>query len=142
MKQRKPGCYIAAVLLAGLMLGGCGNPNAKANTAESVSASDPETVSESEEIVSAEAETENGFETETEIETETDPIVIVLDPGHDSEYCTRNHPDLGVNEQDCDRILSILDPEADWKGTEHGFPFHEEVSIFVTDVNDYVKVNA
>ena len=48
---------------------------------------------------------------------------------------------LGVNEQDCDRILSILDPEADWKGTEHGFPFHEEVSIFVTDVNDYVKVN-
>ena len=49
---------------------------------------------------------------------------------------------LGGNEQDCDRILSILDPEADWKGTEHGFPFHEEVSIFVTDVNDYVKVNA
>ncbi len=99
MKQRKPGCYIAAVLLAGLMLGGCGNPNAKANTAESVSASDSETVSESEEIVSAETETENGFETETEteteIETETDPIVIVLDPGHDSEYCTRNHPDLG-----------------------------------------------
>ena len=80
MKQRKPGCYIAAVLLAGLMLGGCGNPNAKANTAESVSASDSETVSESEEIVSAEAETENGFETETETETEiepeTDPIVI------------------------------------------------------------------
>ena len=55
MKQRKPGCYIAAVLLAGLMLGGCGNPNAKANTAESVSASDFETVSESEEIVSAAA---------------------------------------------------------------------------------------
>ena len=54
MKQRKPGCYIATVLLAGLMLGGCGNPNAKANTAESVSASDSETVSESEEIVSAE----------------------------------------------------------------------------------------
>ncbi len=111
MKQRKPGCYIAAVLLAGLMLGGCGNPNAKANTAESVSASDPETVSESEEIVSAEAETENGFETETEteteIETETDPIVIVLDPGHDSEYCTRNHPDLGVNEQDLNLTIAL-----------------------------------
>ena len=31
---------------------------------------------------------------------------------------------LGVNEQDCDRILSILDPEADWTGTwmtEHPF---------------------
>ena len=107
MKQRKPGCYIAAVLLAGLMLGGCGNPNAKANTAESVSASDPEIVSESEEIVSAEAETENGFETETEIETETDPIVIVLDPGHDSEYCTRNHPDLGVNEQDLNLTIAL-----------------------------------
>ena len=111
MKQRKPGCYIVAVLLAGLMLGGCGNPNAKANTAESVSASDFETVSESEEIVSAEAETENGFEketeTETEIETETDPIVIVLDPGHDSEYCTRNHPDLGVNEQDLNLTIAL-----------------------------------
>ena len=111
MKQRKPGCYIAAVLLAGLMLGGCGNPNAKANTAESVSASDSETVSESEEIVSAEAETENGFETETEteteIETETDPIVIVLDPGHDSEYCTRNHPDMGVNEQDLNLTIAL-----------------------------------
>lgn len=107
MKQRKPGCYIVAVLLAGLMLGGCGNPNAKANTAESVSASDSETVSESEEIVSAEAETENGFETETEIEPETDPIVIVLDPGHDSEYCTRNHPDLGVNEQDLNLTIAL-----------------------------------
>ena len=82
MKQRKPGCYIAAVLLAGLMLGGCGNPNAKANTAESVSASDSETVSESEEIVSAETETENGFETETEteteIETETEKYSLVF----------------------------------------------------------------
>ena len=71
MKQRKPGCYIAAVLLAGLMLGGCGNPNAKANTAESVPASDSETVSESEEIVSAEAETEK---TEFDVElTEVGP---------------------------------------------------------------------
>ncbi len=49
---------------------------------------------------------------------------------------------LGVDEQDCDRILSILDPDADREGTEHRHPFHEEVSIFVTDVNDYVKVNA
>ena len=49
---------------------------------------------------------------------------------------------LGVDEQDCDRILTILDPEADWEGTGHRHPFHEEVSIFVTDVNDYVKVNA
>ena len=111
MKLSKPGCYIAVVRLAGLMIGGCGMPNAKANTAESVSASDSETVSESEEIVSAEAETENGFEketeTETEIETETDPIVIVLDPGHDSEYCTRNHPDLGVNEQDLNLTIAL-----------------------------------
>ena len=80
MKQRKPGCYIAAVLLAGLMLGGCGNPNAKANTAESVSASDFETVSESEEIVSAEAETENGFETETETEAAVPDARTSLSP--------------------------------------------------------------
>ena len=105
MKQRKPGCYIAAVLLAGLMLGGCGNPNAEANTTDSVSASDSEMVSESQETASAETETENEFETETEIET--DPIVIVLDPGHDSEYCTRNHPDLGVNEQDLNLTIAL-----------------------------------
>ena len=80
MKQRKPGCYIAAVLLAGLMLGGCGNPNAKANTAESVSASDSETVSESEEIVSAGAETENGFETETETEAAVPDARTSLSP--------------------------------------------------------------
>lgn len=49
---------------------------------------------------------------------------------------------LGVDEQDCDRIISILDPEAEQKGAEHKKPFHEEVSIFVTDVNGYVKVNA
>ena len=30
--------------------------------------------------------------------------VLVLDPGHDSEYCTRNHPDLGVNEQDLNPV--------------------------------------
>lgn len=57
------------------------------------------------ETASAETETENEFETETEIET--DPIVIVLDPGHDSEYCTRNHPDLGVNEQDLNLTIAL-----------------------------------
>lgn len=103
MKQRKLGCYIAAVLLAGVMLGGCGNSNAEVNTADSVSASGSETVSESEETVSEETETENEFETESE----TDPIVIVLDPGHDSEYCTRNHPDLGVNEQDLNLTIAL-----------------------------------
>ena len=33
---------------------------------------------------------------------------------------------LGVNEQDCDRILSILDPGADGRHRTR-IPFHEEV---------------
>ena len=33
--------------------------------------------------------------------------MIVLDPGHDSEYCTRNHPDLGVNEQDLNLTIAL-----------------------------------
>ena len=49
---------------------------------------------------------------------------------------------LGVDAQDCDRIISILDPDAKQEGADHKKPFHEEVSIFITDVNDYVKVNA
>ena len=39
---------------------------------------------------------------------ETEPIRIVLDPGHD-DYCSRNHPDLGVNEQDLNlKILTLI----------------------------------
>lgn len=46
-------------------------------------------------------------ETETETAMTEDPIVIVLDPGHDSEYCARNHPDLGVNEQDLNLAIGL-----------------------------------
>ncbi|HIR00215.1 MAG TPA: N-acetylmuramoyl-L-alanine amidase [Candidatus Scybalocola faecavium] len=37
---------------------------------------------------------------------ETEPIRIVLDPGHD-DYCSRNHPDLGVNEQDLNLKIAL-----------------------------------
>ena len=126
--KRKMGSYIAAVLLTGLMLAGCGDSNAKSNTADSM-ASDTgistETVvsseaggaseSQSESAVSNESAdetpagtgTEKETEPETETEAEADPIVIVLDPGHDSEYCTRNHPDLGVNEQDLNLTIGL-----------------------------------
>lgn len=132
-KQRKQGRYIATLLLVGLLLAGCGNSNAKTNTADSMAASDTEISTETEAITSAETEaatgnqseqvmanesengTQEGNETEKEIEsetegeteTETDLIVIVLDPGHDSEYCTRNHPDLGVNEQDLNLTIAL-----------------------------------
>lgn len=116
-KQRKLVSYIAAVLLTGLIFTGCGDSNAKVNTMDSMAASDTGISTETEEIASAETEdvaesqsesaVTNESESETETESETDPIVIVLDPGHDSEYCTRNHPDLGVNEQDLNLTIAL-----------------------------------
>lgn len=59
-------------------------------------------------------ESEAGMEAGSESETESvsgtgeeKKLVIVLDPGHDSEYCTRNHPDLGVNEQDLNLAIGL-----------------------------------
>ena len=40
-------------------------------------------------------------------EVEVDPVIVVLDPGHDSEYCTRNHPQLGMNEQDLNLTIAL-----------------------------------
>lgn len=34
-------------------------------------------------------------------------MIVVLDPGHDSEYCTRNHPQLGMNEQDLNLTIAL-----------------------------------
>lgn len=57
----------------------------------------------------AEADTETTTEATTEITTEeeVDPVIVVLDPGHDSEYCTRNHPQLGMNEQDLNLTIAL-----------------------------------
>lgn len=45
--------------------------------------------------------------TEVTTEEEVDPVIVVLDPGHDSEYCTRNHPQLGMNEQDLNLTIAL-----------------------------------
>lgn len=67
-----------------------------------------ETAESSQETETAsEAETATETETETETEAMAEPVVIVLDPGHDSEYCTRNHPSLGVNEQDLNLAIAL-----------------------------------
>lgn len=110
---------ILTVTLLGtvLVLPGCSqNP---ANVSETVPASTEAVLAESEENTEAlitetmetaeESESGTDAETETVMETETeaDPLIIVLDPGHDSEYCTRNHPDLGVNEQDLNLTIAL-----------------------------------
>ncbi len=58
----------------------------------------------------AEVSPETGAETENGAETEEDTagnVIIVLDPGHDSECCARNHPELGVNEQDLNLTIGL-----------------------------------
>jgi len=53
--------------------------------------------------------TELTSETTTKVTTEEEvnPVIVVLDPGHDSEYCTRNHPQLGMNEQDLNLTIAL-----------------------------------
>lgn len=60
-----------------------------------------ESVSDGESAVRAESGTagENG--------EEPAQVTVVLDPGHDSQYCTRNHPDLGLNEQDLNLAIGL-----------------------------------
>ena len=55
------------------------------------------------------ATTELTTETTTEVTTEEEvnPVIVVLDPGHDSEYCTRNHPQLDMNEQDLNLTIAL-----------------------------------
>lgn len=97
------------MIMAGIMLSGCAkNGNKEATSVAHTTETD---VASSENVVSESATTiqppETESEIETELESETDPVVIVLDPGHDSEYCTRNHPDLGVNEQDLNLAIAL-----------------------------------
>lgn len=52
------------------------------------------------------AATTAATEAPTEKKTSEGNIVIVLDPGHDAA-CPRNHPQLGVNEQDLDLAIGL-----------------------------------
>ena len=61
-------------------------------------------------------ETENASETAADSVADTETaaaeeegfITVVLDPGHDdSEGCTNNHPDLGVNEQELNLVIGL-----------------------------------
>lgn len=51
-------------------------------------------------------ETQSSTEAQSDTAAQEDPIRIVLDPGHD-DYCSRNHPDLGVNEQDLNLKIAL-----------------------------------
>ena len=103
-----------AVLFLLSMAAGCGGREAKETEAgtetvvplsvESSAETEPVTETETPAVTETETETETATETETEAE---DPIIIVLDPGHDSEYCTRNQSQLGVNEQDLNLTIGL-----------------------------------
>lgn len=48
---------------------------------------------------------------------------------------------LGIEDGKSDEVLRILDPEATNQNGEKT-PFKNEVSIYVTNISEYVKVNA
>jgi N-acetylmuramoyl-L-alanine amidase len=112
---------VVGLIVVSVMSGACTAKNA---TVAYSTTETPETESasvESESILAdTETETETESETVAESETEEDALVIVLDPGHDSEYCTRNHPDLGVNEQDLNLSIALAcrDRLEQYKGIE------------------------
>ena len=96
----------ALILGFTLLISACGS---KAET-ETPAETGQLQVTETETKAGTETQTEMTSETESETETETeaeDPIILVLDPGHDSQYCTRSHPDLGVNEQDLNLAIAL-----------------------------------
>lgn len=53
-------------------------------------------------------ETDGSMAADSSAETEParEPICIVLDPGHD-DTCSRNHPELGMNEQDLNLKIAL-----------------------------------
>lgn len=113
--QKIKNMWIMMILCTAVFLSGCSRIIQRTSDVTSP-ADGSETVSETimeeagvTETKAAESETaaEPVTESETETEITEDPIVIVLDPGHDSEYCTRNHPDLGVNEQDINLVIGL-----------------------------------
>lgn len=104
-------------LMTALFCNGCGGVSPKGGDddaadrerAESIAmAMAAEAETEMRGIESQMAETETKQETETETQEDTaNNVIIVLDPGHDSEYCARNHPELGVNEQDLNLTIGL-----------------------------------
>lgn len=114
--QKKKNLLAGILFYAAILLGGCSgiiqqtsdltsSPEERDITAETPQEQSalPETSGSVEEMPDMESEPE----TETETEAVEEPVVIVLDPGHDSEYCQRNHPDLGVNEQDLNLTITL-----------------------------------
>lgn len=82
----------------------------------------------------AETQTDSDMQTETQAgsdaqeaadsgETPQDVLCIVLDPGHD-DVCSRNHPDLGLNEQDLNLKIA--------KACRDELKTYEGVEVFLT----------
>ena len=87
---------------------GCGEKesapdNPKATEKTTASASEKVETKASEKETSAPETTK---ETEDNKKTENN-IVVVLDPGHDTDNDSRNHPELGVNEQDLNLKIGL-----------------------------------
>lgn len=118
MRKRKD-LWVMTIFCAAVLLSGCSGlirqtlDIEKAMETTEYSEKTMTTEIEVSEIETAGNETEKTVETEIESETKIeseiteDAVVIVLDPGHDDEYCQRNHPDLEVNEQDLNLAIGL-----------------------------------
>lgn len=91
------GIIIGCIRNSGKKSSGDSNGNGNGYNEAAASTEDPQATTE----LTTEATTE------VTTEEEVDPVIVVLDPGHDSEYCTRNHPQLGMNEQDLNLTIAL-----------------------------------
>lgn len=108
----KTGLFLLIWVCSLILFAGCGGRQRPADQSASESMQQDETApaftADTTETVK---ETESAEKMETEAETfapEADPVVIVLDPGHDdSEGCTNSHPDLNMYEQKLNLTIGL-----------------------------------
>lgn len=95
------GIIIGCIRNSGKKSSGDSKGNGNGYNEAAASTEDPQATTEMTTELTTEATTE------VTTEEEVDPVIVVLDPGHDSEYCTRNHPQLGMNEQDLNLTIAL-----------------------------------
>lgn len=83
--------------------------------------------------------TESTSQTESETQTQVEePLIIVLDAGHDDGLCRRDQPQLGVNEQDLNLIITLAcrDELEKYEGVEVHLVREDGTCVDIKDIGE------